>query len=347
MRKRFLGLLVGVVTLLGLAFVLFGCGSKEEGKVNVFIYNNADAYITTVRTDLKAKLDAKGVDSLFHDAGNDQTKQNTQIDSAIAAGASVLVVNIVTPGSADVVIQKAKAANLPVIFFNREVSDEHLKAYDKAAFIGTRAEEAGELQGDMIGDELVANWSKWDRNNDGKISYIMLRADADNAEANGRTKYSVEFANAKLKAAGKAPLEQLGADLQANWDTAKAKQATDNAFSANGIEKIELIIANNDGMAIGALQALQEKNYNVKGGDQKTTTLLVGVDATEDAQTHVKDGVMFGTIKQDAQAMASAILDFAVNAKKGGVAKDFVEGTSLKYVEGKVKVQIPYAKFTK
>src|SRR5690606_30104465 len=130
-----------------------------------------------------------------------QEDQMTQIDNAIARGTDLLVVNIVETESGQTVVNKAKENNLPVIFFNREVSDEVINSYDKAAFIGTDPDEAGYMQGQLIADILLADYDKFDLNGDGKISYVMLRADLDNPEANGRTKYSVLEANRLLEEA--------------------------------------------------------------------------------------------------------------------------------------------------
>ena len=91
--------------------------------------------------------------------------------------------NIVNTGSDDAangIVTMAKNAGIPVIFFNREVSDTVIKSYDKCCFVGTRAEEAGMLQGEMIGDYVLANFNKLDLNGDGEISYILFKGEEGN-----------------------------------------------------------------------------------------------------------------------------------------------------------------------
>ena len=134
-------------------------GDLADANVAVFYYTYSDTYIASVRTALDAELDALGVKYQNYDANSNQTTQNEQIDTAIQTGANVLVVNIVTSGSVDAstqIVDKAKAADIPVIFFNRAVEGDEdegtvLGSYEKCAFVGTDAPEAGHMQGQMIG----------------------------------------------------------------------------------------------------------------------------------------------------------------------------------------------------
>ena len=146
--------------------------------VGVFYYTYSDTYIASVRTALDKALGDAGISYQDYDGNSNQTTQNEQIDTAISQGANLLIVNIVTSGSVDAsqaIVDKASAAGIPVIFFNRAVeSDEDegkvLGSYDKCAFVGTDAPEAGHMQGKLIGDYLVENLDKVDLNGDGKIS---------------------------------------------------------------------------------------------------------------------------------------------------------------------------------
>ena len=133
-------------------------GDGDMGEVAVFYYTYSDTYISSVRSELDSLLKKAGVKYNNYDAGGLQTTQTEQIDTAIAKGASLLVVNVVDTGSDDAaknIIAKAKAASIPVIFFNRSVSEEVVKSYDKCVFVGTDYEMAGHLQGQMIGEYLL------------------------------------------------------------------------------------------------------------------------------------------------------------------------------------------------
>ena len=126
--------------------------------------------------------------------------QTDQINTAITNGANLLIVNIVetsSPDAAQNAVEAAKTAGIPIIFFNREVSDDVvISSYDKCAFVGTDAPEAGHMQGKMIGEYLLANYDAVDLNGDGTISYVMFKGQEGNAEAEARTQYGVEDANA-------------------------------------------------------------------------------------------------------------------------------------------------------
>jgi len=105
---------------------------------------------------------------------------------------------------------------------------------------------------------------------------------------------------------------------------------------------IELIICNNDGMAEGAISALNDKGYNL--GDGTSTTIPVfGVDATDAAKQLIADGKMTGTIKQDAEGMANTIAQISENYMTS--ADTFAEVDEANVV-GTWRVNIPYATYT-
>jgi methyl-galactoside transport system substrate-binding protein len=341
--------LLTLIFVVAFGLVLTACGNDDDGfQVDVFIYEYSDTYIGGVRTEMENLLkEVENVSFKFHDAASSQETQNTQIDNAIAAGTDLLVVNIVETGSGSTIVTKAKNNDLPIIFFNREVDDSVINSYDKAVFVGTDPDEAGYMQGELIADLLLATdaYDKYDLNDDGKINYIMLRSNLDNPEANGRTQYSVEEANRLLQAAGKPVLSQIGSDQNAEWRTDLAKTATDSFLQSNpfsGNEPIELVIANNDDMALGAIQSLNEKGYNT-GTDATKYILVVGVDATATAKAAIADGKMAGSIKQDGEAMAECIVKFIENTQAD---KAYNEGTDYEYETSVDKVRIPYAKYT-
>lgn len=343
--------------------------AKEEGKkiedmtVGVFYYTYSDTYISSVRTALDESLKAAGIDFQDYDANSNQTTQNEQIDTAISTGANLLIVNIVTSGSVDAsqaIVDKAQAAGIPVIFFNRAVESGEeegkvLGSYDKCAFVGTDAPEAGHMQGDMIGKYLVENFDAVDLNGDGSISYAMFMGQLGNVEAIYRTQYAVEDANKVLTEAGKAELQYFDSsnkdcyqvDQDGNWSATAANNYMNTNLSQYNKENnnmIELIICNNDGMAEGAISALNDKGYNL--GDGTSTTIPVfGVDATDAAKQLIADGKMTGTIKQDAEGMAEAIAFLTQNVAEG---KAVMDGTDSYNISENVsnKIYIPYAAYT-
>ena len=349
---------IAMVLVLAMALTLVACGgngsSKKDGEVAVFWYTFGDTYLSSVRAALNSALTNAGVKYQDYDANGSQTTQTEQIQTAITKGASVLVVNIVDASSDDAtqaIVDMAKNANTPLVFFNRSVSEEIVSAYDKAAYVGTDYTQAGHMQGKMIGDYLVANYDALDLNGDGVISYVMFKGQEGNAEADARTQYGVEDADSVLAAAGKPALSFYDAnnaskylvDQNGAWSAAQGQdymQTILAQYSESNGNMVELVIANNDDMALGAIAALQAAGYN--NGTGKTIPVF-GVDATDAAKEKISDGSMTGTIKQDAVGMAEAISTITQNLAAG---KATFDGIDTANVVGTWRVNIPYSSYT-
>ena len=359
--KKTLAIILAVVMMVSL---LAGCGDKPAPNpdpagssldVAVFYYDFSDVYISSVRNSMNSQLDALGVKYNNYDGAGNQSQQTDQINTAIANGANLLIVNIVetsSPDAAQNAVEAARTAGIPIIFFNREVSNEVVNSYEKCAFVGTDAPEAGHMQGKLVGDYLLANYDAVDLNGDGTISYVMFKGQEGNAEAEARTQFGVEDANAVLTAAGKPELVYYNAsatdkylvDRGGKWSAQAANDYMSSILSEysemNG-NMVELIICNNDGMAEGAVSALQGAGYNT--GDGKTIPVF-GVDATDSAKQLINEGKMTGTIKQDAEGMASTIVNLVSSVKNGGNLMD--NTSSFNVDEGVAKIRVPYATYT-
>ncbi len=353
MTKR---ILAALLALLLLPIILTSCGDSRNTDVHIFYYTFSDTYVSSVRSALGSELNAAGLTYQDHDANGNQTTQTEQIRTAITKGAKALLVNIVNTGSDDAakeIVDLARNANIPLIFFNREIGDGVISAYNSCAFVGTRSDEAGMLQGEMIGEYLAANYDKADLNKDGVISYILFKGEEGNNEAIFRTRYSVERANAILAENGKPALRFYDAsnpngyhvDQNGQWSSAAANDYMTTALAsynaANG-NMIELVICNNDSMAEGAISALNTAGYN-KGGDSPMIPVF-GVDATDSAKNLIKSGKMTGTVRQDATGMAKALALLAANALDSN--KDLMAGTEAFEVDDNVrKIRIAYGKY--
>ena len=324
-----------------------------DGNVGVFYYSYSDTYISSVRSAMDAKWDELGITYTDYDGNSTQTTQTEQVSTAITSGANLLVVNIVDTGSDDAaqnIVDQAKEKDIPVIFFNREVSDDVVNSYEKCVFIGTDAAEAGHMQGEMIANFLLEgdNYANTDLNGDGEISYVMFKGQEGNNEAIYRTQYSVEDADALLTEAGKSALKfyddknsnKYLVDQDGNWSAAAAQNYMTtilSEYSEANVNMIEMVICNNDGMAEGAIAALQTAGYNI--GDGKVIPVF-GVDATDAAKSLIANGQMTGTIKQDAEGMANGIVEAAQNGLAGN---GLLDGMDSYIIDSEVdKVRIPY-----
>lgn len=307
----------------------------ETKKIAVLLYNGSDTYIASVRQQLE-KLDEAddSIEFVFQDGQNNQGTQTDQINNVVAQGVDGIMLNIVDISAAPTAMETIKASGIPTIFFNRDMTasltDEDL---DNFFFVGTNAPEAGVMQGEILTE--LWNAGDMDRNGNGKLDYVMLNGGLDNPEAQARTEFSVKT------------LEENGVEVNevafqdAKWDTNQAKTAMDTWLQTSK-DDIDAVIANNDGMAIGAISALQAVGMNTGSSDDDI--VVVGVDATDQAVAEIDKGTMTGTVKQDAEGMAKALVDTIKNKLNGGNFKD-TEGYDLGE-DGK-SFRIKYQKYTK
>ena len=303
----------------------------ELPKIGVTIYKYDDNFMTFTRTAIENAAVDKAEISM-NDSQNDQAKQNDQVDTMIAKGVKALAINLVDPGAAPAIAEKAKAANIPVIFFNKEYPDgTNNVGYDKAWFVGTNSAESGVIQGELVTTAWKAN-AGWDKNGDGKMQYVMLMGEPGHPDAEARTKESV----ATIEAAG-IQTEEL-AKQTGMWDAAKGKELMETWIAAHG-DKIEMVMCNNDGMALGAIEALKAAGYFE--GDKYMP--VVGVDAIPEALELIKKDQLLGTVLNDPLNQGKATIELAINAANG---KDVLEGTSWQ-LDDTLAVRIPYVAITK
>ena len=323
----------------------------EAMNISVLYYNFSDAFISNVRNEMDAKWEELGITFNNQDGNTNAGTQLDQVNTAIANGVNALVVNAVE-ASADettqAIVDAAKNANIPVIFFNREVSDDVVNSYDKAAFVGTDPAEAGHMQGELIGNYLLENYDAVDLNGDGVISYVMFKGQENNPEAEYRTQYSVEDANKILEENGKPALAyydsaaatQYLVDPNGSWSAAAAQDYMTTILSAyseaNG-NMVELVIANNDDMGLGAITALQTAGYNNGTG---TTIPVFTVDGLQGIVDAINAGQATGAVGQSASGLAEAVATLLQNYQETG---DLMSNTEGMNVDADVaKIRVPY-----
>ncbi len=333
--------IVSILSAAAMVFGLSGCGGQkaEELTFGVLIYKFDDTYISTVRNAITSYAQQAGTQIKLdmQDAQGDQAKQNDQMDVLINKNVDVLIVNPVDAGSAQGLADKAKAADIPIIFFNRE-PDKSVMESCNGIFIGTKVQEAGTMQGDLLADLWEAN-PKYDLNGDGICQYLVFKGEPGNPEAEARTTYSVK--QMEERGIGMQNVNP-GGPLVANWATDQAQTQMEAMLAANS-GKIEAVLCNNDDMALGVIAALNSAGYNVSADSDKWIP-VIGVDATEAGVAAINAGKMAATVKQDGDAMGKAIITIAQNAAHG---KDYTEGTEYQLAEDGVSVRIPYVPFTK
>ena len=248
--------------------------------IGICIYQFADNFMTLYRADLEEYLGELGYSVTIMDGKNDQSTQTEQINTFLQQGVDVLIINPVQTTSAQTIVDTVSPSGIPIVFINREPDKSVLDSYpDKCCYVGADARQSGTYQGELI----LETETQGDINGDG-----------ENIDAQYRTEYSIKA----LEDAGKT-VNCLYEYLD-NWDQTLAQQDVANALAQYG-DQIEVVFCNNDAMALGALQSIQQAGRTVG-----TDIYLVGVDALADAVQAVMDGNMTGTVLNDDVGQATA-----------------------------------------
>ena len=324
MRKGFKKLIAGLASF-ALLFTFTACnnggggnagggdsgGSSEGGNtydVGVAIYQYNDNFMTSYRGELervfkeKAKEDGNTYNVVFQDGQNNQSTQTEQINNFIAQGKDLIIANLVDPTGAEPIINSAQAADIPIVFINREPDIPTMQIWEgKTTYVGVDARQSGVYQGEMIAD--LDNHG--DINGDGKVSYIMIMGDAGNVDAEQRTQYSVEALEETIDT------EILGEPQRGNWDQAKGQEITANALSQYG-DQIEVVFSNNDGMALGAVQAIKAAGRKIN-----EDIYIVGVDGLAEVTELIGNNEFTGTVLNDYKNQAATAAEVAIELLEG------------------------------
>jgi methyl-galactoside transport system substrate-binding protein len=275
--------------------------------VGVAIFRFDNDYLSLVREAIGAAADAKGAQVDIVDGQNAQPTQNEQIELFISKNLPALAINQVDRELANVTLEKAMAADIPVVFFNKEPLPEVLASWDKAYYVGARAEESGIMQGELVKDYWEANPDA-DKNGDGIIQYVMLSGPADHQDAQIRTVESIKA----LNDAG-IQTEEMQREI-GDWNVPLSQEQMGAIYAQHG-DDIEFVLANNDPMALGAIEALKANGYF---GDDGKFMPVVGVDATAAALDSMRSGELYGTVLNDAVNQGTATFNLACVLAAGG-----------------------------
>ena len=304
MQKRILRVLSLLLTLV----LLTGCTaqrarSKKKVRIGVSVYDSYDTFITELTGAFRenAALQQGSVQIEMSDAARSQELQDKAVRQMLDNGCDIICVNLVDRTAPGKIIDMAKKKNVPIIFFNRELVEEDLERWDKLYYVGADAKESGVLQGELAAAYLKAH-PEADRNQDGVIQYVVLEGEAGHQDAILRT----EYAASTLKERGIA-LEKLGYAL-ANWNRSQAQTQVQQLLQSYGAQ-IELILANNDDMALGALDAYRASNIPLPP--------IFGIDGTEPGLAAVRDKSLTGTVKNNGIGQAEAMLSLALSLAAG------------------------------
>ncbi len=305
-------LTVLLVTVL-MAVSVCGCGASSagggggKGKILLALHDDTDTFLNVLVTAMqeRAQKDGLNIDIVY--AANSTDTQKQQLEDASKAGYSAIICRLC---DASTTLQmEAAAGDVPIVFINNEPSESFLKP-DKYIYVGSFEQDAGRFQAEYIWNGL---------GKPSKLDVVLLMGDQGHSAVEPRTdavKYFFWDNNVDLNV--------VFCDY-ATWSDTLAYEKLD-MFKLTD-QHFDCIIANNDPMAIGAINWLKDNGYDTH------KYLVAGIDATESGRQAVADGDMYMTVLQDTAGQGNAAIDAALALGGGGSLKD-VEGATenLKYV---------------
>ncbi len=332
MKKAYVSLAMAICLL---TIMIAGCGkqpvNKSESKIRigVTVYDQYDTFMGQL-VECFVAFQSDDVEIAVYNAAQSQQTQNSQVKKMIEDGFDVICVNLVDRTDPTTVIDAARKADVPIIFFNRELVEGDIGRWDKLFYVGANAEESGVMEGELAAWACITH-KELDKNGDGVIQFVVLEGEAGHQDAIVRTEASVNT----LKKQG-VEIDKLGYAI-ANWNRAQAQTKTTQFIEDYG-DDIELILSNNDDMALGAIDA-----YEAMAIPRNKWPAVVGIDGTDVGLEAVRDDKMLGTVYNDKEGQATAMFELARVLAVGGS----IEELSDKYtIENGRYIRLPYTKVT-
>ncbi len=257
-----------------------------------------DNFLTVMRNGMveyAAGID--GVDLQVEDATDDVAKQLDQINNFIASGVDAIIVNAVDTSATEAMSQAAAAAGVPLVYVNREpINVDTLP--DNQAFVASNEIESGTLAAfEACKLARAAGLA-------GGANAYLLMGQLSNQAAVQRTKDVDDVIGMDM-----CNFININDRQTAEWSRDKAQDLMTNWMSAG--EDFDIVFANNDEMAIGAIQAMKSNGVSMED------VIVVGVDATQDALLAMQAGDLDATVFQDAFGQGEGSVDAALALARG------------------------------
>ncbi len=278
-------------TILALAATVLMGSSAFAGNIGVSMANS-DTFLTVLRQGIEAAGTAANQPVQIEIADDDVSKQLSQIQNFIAAKVDAIIVNAVDTSATAPMTKLANDAGIPIVYVNRQPSDVDALG-PKGAFVASNEVDSGTLQTKEVCRLLG-----------GKGDILVMQGDLANQAAVQRTK-DIHDVIATPECAGMKILDEQ----TAVWDPIKAQDLMTNWIAAG--HKPAAVIANNDNMAIGAINAMKAAGWDMK------TVVVAGIDATQEALATMKAGDLDATVFQDAAGQGKGAVDTAMKLVKG------------------------------
>ena len=266
--------------------------SAADLKIGVSMALFDDNFLTTLRNGIQSAAKEQGVDVQIEDAKHGVGNQLNQVQNFIASGVDAIIVNPVDTDATVSISDDAQAAGIPLIYVNRQPINVDLLPDDQA-FVASDEKVSGTLQTQEVCRLL-----------NGKGSVVVMMGELTNQAALQRTQ-DIHDVIATPECSGLKIVQQQTAE----WSRTKGSDLMTNWIAA-GIQ-FDAVIANNDEMAIGAVQALKAS------GRSMDDVVIAGIDATTDALAAMKAGELDVTVFQSADGQGRGAVNTAVKLING------------------------------
>lgn len=304
--------------LMSFALLLTSCSSSSNDAL-IFVYDENDTFISSFDTALQIELTKRDYSFQTYYAGNSQIKQNESLVEAVdKMDPKMMFINPVDRLSSGAIIDKVSTKDIPVVFFNRQPLDQDMirgrKNNDKIFYVGTDPNFEGESQAKMVENLFGASSSLdplYDKNGDGIIQTVLIKGEIGHQDSEKRSKAAMEA----LKNDG-YQIETLYSTY-CNWSRSLAKENSKEIMQKYG-KDIELILCNNDDMALGVIDYLLSDENTFEWEGESLPFPIFGVDGTNVGLEYVRKGLLSGTVKNEAHRQAEACIRIVEEIQKYG-----------------------------
>jgi methyl-galactoside transport system substrate-binding protein len=298
-----------VVATIVFLFLLSGCKTNEQ-EVPLIIYDFEDLYMQDFKNVIYEENTYDSFTYKSYDSKNSQIIQNDAVNEVLEYGSNVMIINAVDRLGVYPLIEKAHEQGVSIIFINREPLKEDLLIYENLYYVGAKPEQSAIYQAEIVMDLFggnSANLNELDKNGDNIIQCVLLKGEPGHQDAEIRTQKVIE----ELLSSGFS-VEILSTE-EAYFSQSIAYSKMKDFLEVDGNE-VEVVISNNDAMAIGAIEALKEGEYfednNFDGVIDRETEIwipVIGIDGLPIALDLIEQGYLYGTVFNDSESMAKAI----------------------------------------
>ncbi|TCP79092.1 monosaccharide ABC transporter substrate-binding protein (CUT2 family) [Rhizobium sp. PP-CC-2G-626] len=303
-----------------LATMLATTASAETIGVSMALFD--DNFLTVLRNGMTDySKDLKDVTLQIEDAQNDVGKQLSQVQNFVASGVDAIIVNPVDTDATVALSQAAAAAGIPLVYVNRQpVNVDDLP--EKQAFVASDEQESGTLETKEVCRMLKAAGKT-------EAKAVVMMGELSNQAARMRTQDIKD-----VLATPECSFIKVVEEQTANWSRTQGADLMTNWLSA-GVQ-FDAVIANNDEMAIGAIQSLKSS------GRAMDDVIVAGIDATQDALASMAADELDVSVFQNAAGQGRGAVDAALKIargepveKKGYVPFELVTPSNLKDYQAK------------